>query len=145
LESRASENLALLTNGRYPVLELDEEFEPTILEDGIPKQVISGGEEDVVALALRLALSELIQERQGRPMSLMILDEVFGGLDADRRQAVLERLHAIKGRFNQILVISHIEEINQVADQCIFLTRDDESRSTMVGDLPVGSNDLVLR
>lgn len=145
LESRASENLALLTNGRYPILELDDEFNPTIIEDGIPKHVISGGEEDVVALALRLALSELIQERQGRPMSLMILDEVFGGLDADRRQAVLERLHSIKGRFEQILVISHIEEINQVADQCIFLTRDEQTRSTIVGDPPLDLNDLVLR
>ncbi|MFI5386758.1 MAG: AAA family ATPase [Fimbriimonadales bacterium] len=145
LEARASDNLSLLTNGRYPVLELDEEFNATVIEDGVPKQVISGGEEDIVALALRLALSELIQERQGRPMSLMILDEVFGSLDADRRQAVLERLQAIKGRFAQILVISHIEEINQVADHCIFLTRDDRSRSTVVGDLPLDTDELVLR
>ncbi len=145
LEVRASENLSLLTNGRYPVLELDEEFIATVIEDGIQKHVISGGEEDIVALALRMALSELIQERQGRPMSLMILDEVFGSLDADRRQAVLERLQAIRGRFAQILVISHIEEINQVADQCMFLTRDEKSRATVVGDLPFDSGDLVLR
>jgi exonuclease SbcC len=110
----------------------------------VQKQVISGGEEDVVALALRMALSELIQERQGRPMSLMILDEVFGSLDVERRQAVLERLHSIKGRFAQILVISHIEEINQVADQCIFLTRDDNTRSTVIGDLPLETGQLVL-
>ncbi len=144
LEARASENLSLLTNGRYPILELDEEFNALVIEEGVQKHVISGGEEDVVALALRMALSELIQERQGRPMSLMILDEVFGSLDADRRQAVLERLHAIKGRFAQILVISHIEEINQVADQCIFLTRDEKSRATVIGDLPVEAGELVL-
>lgn len=145
LEARASENLSLLTNGRYPIIELDEEFNPTVIEDGIQKQVISGGEEDVVALALRMALSELIQERQGRPMSLMILDEVFGSLDVDRRQAVLERLQSIKGRFAQILVISHIEEINQVADQCIFLTRDERTRSTVIGDLPIDADELVLK
>jgi len=144
LETRAGENLNLLTNGRYPILELDEEFNGTVVEDGVRKHVISGGEEDIVALSLRLALSELIQERQGRPMSLMILDEVFGGLDLDRRQAVLERLQAIKGRFNQILVISHIEEINQVADQCIFLTRDERTRSSVVGDPPLELNELVL-
>jgi DNA repair protein SbcC/Rad50 len=145
LADRACENLSLLTNGRYSFLELDEEFNPTVFEDGIPKPVISGGEEDVVALALRMALSELIQERQGRPMSLLILDEVFGSLDAERRQAVLERLQSIKGRFAQILVISHIEEINQVADQCIFLTRDEETRSTVVGDKPIDLGELVLR
>ncbi len=136
LEARASDNLNLLTNGRYPVVTLDENFNPTVIEDEIAKPVISGGEEDVVALALRLALSELIQERQGRPMSLLILDEVFGSLDADRRQAVLERLAAIKTRFEQILVISHIEEINQVADQCLYVTRDSRSRACEVTDAP---------
>lgn len=145
LEARASDNLSALTNGRYMNLELDEEFNATVREDGIEKQVISGGEEDIVALALRMALSELIQERQGRPMSLMILDEVFGGLDADRRQAVLERLQAIKGRFAQILVISHIEEINQVADQYITLRRDETTRSTIVGIPSLDAGELVLR
>lgn len=138
LEARASENLSLLTNGRYPVLSLNDAFEATVIEDDIPKAVISGGEEDVVALSLRLALSELIQERQGRPMSLFILDEVFGSLDVDRRQSVLEKLASLKGRFQQILVISHIEEINQVADQCLYLTRDPDTRSTQVSDAPVG-------
>jgi DNA repair protein SbcC/Rad50 len=136
LQSRASENLGLLTHARYAVLELDDQFRATVLDDGVRKQVISGGEEDVVALSLRLALSELIQERQGRPMSLLVLDEVFGSLDADRRQSVLDRLVALKERFSQILVISHIEEINQVADRCIYLRRDDESRATVVGDAP---------
>lgn len=138
LESRASESLSLLTDGRYSVLKLSEAFEATLVEDDIPKAVISGGEEDVVALALRLALAELIQERQGQPLSLLILDEVFGSLDADRRQAVLDRLAAIKGRFAQILVISHIEEINQVADQCLYVTRDPATRGSMVSDVPPG-------
>jgi DNA repair protein SbcC/Rad50 len=136
LAVRASENLSLLTNGRYDTLRLDGDFDAEVVEDGVTKKVISGGEEDVVALALRLSLSELIQERQGRPLSLLILDEVFGSLDTDRRQAVLDRLTALKGRFRQILVISHIEEINQVADQCLYLTRDPEKRSTKVSDAP---------
>lgn len=144
LEARASENLALLTNNRYPRLVLDEDFNATIIDDEETKKaVISGGEEDVVALALRLALSELIQERQGRPMSLLILDEVFGSLDPERRQAVLERLHALQGRFDQVLVISHIEEINHVADQCIFLQFDPATRSTKIGDQRT-VDDLVL-
>ncbi len=145
LEARASENLALLTNNRYPRLQLDEDFEATVMEDDdTPKAVISGGEEDVVALALRLALSELIQERQGRPMSLLILDEVFGSLDQERRQAVLERLRAIKGRFDQILVISHIEEINHVADHSITLSIDPERHCTVVGEAPISQIPLLI-
>lgn len=132
LAARASENLSLLTNGRYVALELDKNFAPSIIEDGTAKPVISGGEEDVVALALRLALSELIQERQGHPMSLLILDEVFGSLDAERRQAVLDRLTALKGRFDQILVITHLEEVQQIADQTLHLRRDPSTRATAV-------------
>jgi exonuclease SbcC len=137
LAARASENLALLTNGRYLALELDRNFTPSVIEDGVAKPVISGGEEDVVALALRLALSELIQERQGQPMSLLILDEVFGSLDVERRQSVLDRLTALRGRFDQILVITHLEEVHQVADQTIHLRRDPATRSTVVEPSPV--------
>lgn len=137
LEARASDILSELTSGRYPQLRLDGDFNASVVDGDLTKDVISGGEEDVVALALRLALSELIQERQGRPMSLLILDEVFGSLDADRRQNVLERLDGIKGRFAQIFVISHIEEINQIADHCIYLRRDESTGSSVVGDLPI--------
>jgi exonuclease SbcC len=138
LEARAGENISLLTNGRYGKIALDKNFAATLFEDDdTHKPVISGGEEDVVALSLRLALSELIQERQGRPMSLLILDEVFGSLDVDRRQSVMDRLASLKGRFEQILVISHIEEINQVADQCLYLSRDAQTRSTRVSDAPL--------
>ena len=136
LSARASDNLALLTHDRYSLLKLDEDFQPIVTEDDIDKPVISGGEEDVVALSLRLALSELIQERQGRPMSLLILDEVFGSLDSERRQSVMERLSSIKGHFAQILVISHIEEINQVADQCLYVSRDGDTRAAKVTDAP---------
>lgn len=144
LAARASENLNLLTNGRYTTLELGKDFEPTVIEDGVPKRVISGGEEDVVALALRLALSELIQERNGRPMTLLVLDEVFGSLDVERRFSVLDRLASLKGRFRQILVISHLEEINQVADHALFLSRDSMSRSTVVSDAPPDANAMLL-
>jgi exonuclease SbcC len=69
-------------------------------------------------------------------MALLSLDEVFGSLDVDRRACVMDRLSALKGRFEQILVISHIEEINQVADQCLYLSRDPQTRSTIVSDAP---------
>lgn len=144
LESRASDNLLALSGGRYAALELDEQFEATVLDDGVKKAVISGGEEDIVALSLRLALSELIQERQGTPLSLLILDEVFGSLDGERRQLVMERLAGLKGRFDQVLVISHIEEINQVADQCVYLHRDEHSKSTYASDAPLQEAPILM-
>lgn len=138
LEARAGDNLAALTDGRYPRIRIDENFESTLYDGDLTKQVISGGEEDVLAISLRLALAELIQERNGVPLTLLILDEVFGSLDEGRRANVLERLSALKGRFDQILVISHIEEINQVADQCLYVRLDPKTNSTVVSDVPDG-------
>ncbi len=75
LSELASAFLRDLTNGRYTDLELDEDYVATLLDDGDPKAVISGGEEDVTNLALRLAISQMIAERAGQPLSLLVLDE----------------------------------------------------------------------
>jgi DNA repair protein SbcC/Rad50 len=136
LSARASEILSLLTGGRYTVLELNDKFEASLVDDGVNKAVLSGGEEDIKDLALRLALAQLIQERQGRPMSLLILDEIFGSLDADRRQTVLDCLIGLKSLFSQIILISHIEGTSEVADNIVYLHRDPESKATVVGDGP---------
>jgi len=136
LEARASSHLAALTDGRYPNLSLNDDFQPQIQDDMRYKAVLSGGEDDVVALAMRMALSELIQERHGNPLTLLILDEVFGSLDAQRRSHLLDRLGALRGRFEQVLIISHIEEINEVADRCLYVTRDPRTRSSVVSDVP---------
>ena len=85
LSDLASGFLRDLTNGRYTELELNEDYGTTLLDDGDPKAVISGGEEDVANLALRLAISQMIAERAGQPLSLLVLDEIFGSLDEDRR------------------------------------------------------------
>src|SRR5438128_2264249 len=55
----ASGFLADLTDGRYDELELTEDYTLTILEGGVPKPVISGGEEDIASLVLRLAISQM--------------------------------------------------------------------------------------
>src|SRR5207244_2277116 len=65
----ASGFLADLTDGRYDELELTEDYTLTILEGGVPKPVISGGEEDIASLVLRLAISQMIAERAGQPLS----------------------------------------------------------------------------
>lgn len=132
IEAGANYYLQVLTGNRYAELKLDTNFEATIIDDNLAKPIISGGEEDIVALALRLAFCELVQQRNGTGLSLLILDEVFGSLDASRRQAVQNCLMDLRSRFNQILVISHIEEINQIADNTITLDLSPDRQSTIV-------------
>jgi exonuclease SbcC len=123
----ASGLLDALTDGRYTTLEFDEEYRPLVLEDGVPKPVISGGEEDLCNLVLRLAISQMIAERAGQVFSLLILDEVFGSLDEARRANVMELLRRLNDRFEQVIVITHIEQVRDGLDRLVQV-RFDETR-----------------
>ncbi len=124
LSDLASGFLADLTRGRYAELELDDDYMATLLDDGDPKAVISGGEEDVANLALRLAISQMIAERAGQPLSLLVLDEIFGSLDEDRRMAVVELLRSLADRFPQVILITHIESVREGFDRVIRVGYD---------------------
>lgn len=127
LAETASRFLDDLTDGRYTALEFDEEYRVLVMEDGLPKPVISGGEEDLCNLVLRLAISQMIAERAGQAFSLLILDEVFGSLDEARRANVVELLRRLHDRFEQVIVITHIEQVREGLDR-LLVVRYDESR-----------------
>src|SRR5204862_4843448 len=61
----ASSFLTELTDARYSELELDDQYNVLVLEEGVPKPVISGGEEDVANLVSRLALSQVVAGSDG--------------------------------------------------------------------------------
>ncbi len=134
LRERATLFLQELTRGRYDDLELSEDYVPTIVEDGEAKPVISGGEEDVVNLALRLAISQMIADRAGQPLSLLVLDEIFGGLDEERRQAVIDLLRAVADRFPQVILISHVEGMRDAFDRVVRVSYDVEKGVTTLRD-----------
>ncbi len=131
LSEIASSFLGALTDERYNRLELDDRYDIVILEDGIAKPVISGGEEDLANLVLRLAISQMIADRSGQPFSLLVLDEVFGSLDASRRDNVLELLHRLEDRFEQVILITHIESVREGVDRVIMVRYDEETGSSV--------------
>ena len=138
LSELASGFLRDLTNGRYTELELDEDYGATLLDDGDPKAVISGGEEDIANLALRLAISQMIAERAGQPLSLLILDEIFGSLDEDRRTAVVDLLRSLADRFPQVILITHIDSVREGFDRVVRVGFDLASGVATVRDEPRG-------
>jgi exonuclease SbcC len=103
-----------------------------VLEDGTPKPVISGGEEDLANLVLRLAISQMIAERAGQPFSLLILDEIFGSLDELRRANVVELLRRLQDRFEQVILITHIDAVREGLDHVISVRYDEERSATIV-------------
>src|SRR5204862_3375559 len=110
----ASRYIRDLTDGRYSEIELDEQYNIMVLEDAIPKPVISGGEEDIANLVLRLAISEMIADRAGQAFSLLILDEIFGSLDERHRTNLVELLRRLHDQFEQVIVITHLDLTTEV-------------------------------
>jgi exonuclease SbcC len=147
LSDVASTFLTGITDGRYGELLLDEQYRATILEDGVPKPVISGGEEDLANLALRLAISQLVADRAGQPLSLLVLDEIFGSLDEARRQLIVDLLRRLRDRFAQVILITHIESVRESLDRVVRVAYDAATGTSVVvddaGPLPEGDDEDV--
>ena len=143
LSDLASGFLRDLTNGRYSELELDEEYKTALLDEGEPKVVISGGEEDISNLALRLAISQMIAERAGQPLSLLILDEIFGSLDEDHRASVVELLRNLADRFPQVILITHIDSVRDGFDRIVRVGFDQRRGTSVVSDEQLEGHDVA--
>ena len=143
LSELASGFLSDLTEGRFSELELDEDYSATVLDNGDPQAVISGGEEDVTNLAFRLAISQMIAERAGQPLSLLILDEIFGSLDDNRRNAVIDLLRGLADRFSQVILVTHIESVREGFDRVVRVGFDVASGAATVQDEPLGDHDVA--
>ena len=128
----ASGLLAQLTDGRYTSLEIDDAYNIMVLDEGEEKPVISGGEEDVANLVLRLSLSQMIAERAGYPLALLVLDEVFGSLDVARRDNVVQLLRRLEDRFEQVILITHIEGLRENLDQILYVSYDERTGASVV-------------
>ena len=81
---------------------------------------------------LRLAISQMIAERAGQSFSLLILDEVFGSLDEARRLNVVELLRGLQDRFEQVILITHIEPVREGLDRVINVSYDPDQGCSVV-------------
>jgi exonuclease SbcC len=132
LSEIASEFLAELTDGRYNQIEIGIDYDIVVLDAGEEKPVISGGEEDIANLVLRLAISQMVADRAGQTLSLLVFDEVFGGLDDQRREGVVQLLQRLQDRFEQVLLITHIESIREGMDQVVRVEYDERSGASVL-------------
>ncbi|WP_125574282.1 AAA family ATPase [Levilactobacillus huananensis] len=126
-----NQRLQQLTNGRYQFL-VDESpatykknsgLEINVYDDHVGEQrsvhTLSGGESFIAALALALALGEVIQQTTGSvDVEALFIDEGFGSLDEDALMTALSSLESVEGQNRMIGIISHVSELReQVANQ----------------------------
>jgi DNA repair protein SbcC/Rad50 len=144
LSDLASTFLSDVTDGRYNGIEIDENYNVIVLDEGEEKPVISGGEEDIANLVLRVAISQMIAERAGQQLSVLFLDEVFGSLDLEHRDSVVQMLHRLENRFEQVILITHVETIREGLDHTIRVTYDERTGASVVTEETAGVGELVL-
>jgi exonuclease SbcC len=128
----ASELFRDLTDGRYNRMEVDNDYNVLIYDNGqeFPLERFSGGEEDLANLCLRLAISQVIAAQTGSAeLNFVILDEVFGSQDVYRKRNLLRALTALTNKFRQIFLITHIEDVKEYIEYNISVLGNDDGTS----------------
>ena len=126
LSAQAADLFAELTDHDYDLLEVDpESYEIQIHDAGrvYGMDRFSGSETDLANLALRVAISEHVRFQSGGTVGLLVLDEVFGPLDTDRKERMLLALERLKARFRQVLVVTHDAEIKEQLPNAIEVVK----------------------
>lgn len=130
----ASDLLIQMTDGRYSSIDLDEDFTPLVTEAATglerPSAWLSGGEESAVALALRIAIGEVVAGQRG---GLLVLDEVLTAQDQLRRNATMA---ALRGLPRQVVTINHVSEATDMVDLVVTVIPDEDLGSRVEQEAP---------
>ncbi len=120
-------------SGKYCLLKIDDDFN-ILVEDGgefYPITRYSGGEIDMIAVSVRVAISEYLMRfgPDGESYSFLILDEVFGSQDIEHREKMIQMLRSLEARFPQIIAISHISDVQGQFDNTLQVVEDEIGNS----------------
>jgi DNA repair protein SbcC/Rad50 len=125
VERYMSQILPVITSGRYKAVQLEDDYTVRVFDPEAgefrPKEVFSGGTEDQLLLAMRLAFAlALIPQAKGRNPEFLFLDEPLGSSDKVRREGILALMHKeLSQNFKQIFLISHVGDLEVEADTVI--------------------------
>jgi len=120
-------------SGKYSLLKIDDDFN-ILVEDGgeyYPISRYSGGEIDMIAVSVRVAISEYLMRfgPDGESYSFLIMDEVFGSQDLEHREKMIQMLRSLEERFPQIIAISHISDVQGQFDNTLQVVEDEYGNS----------------
>jgi exonuclease SbcC len=128
LEGGIADILARMSDGRFDAVRLDEAYALSVRDDGQFRPLVefSGGEMDLIALSVRLALASVVSDRHGfGGVGFLILDECFGSQDHERQGSIMSALRGLRGPYGQILLISHVGGLEDGADVVVEVGIDE--------------------
>jgi DNA repair protein SbcC/Rad50 len=133
LSEVASDFVSRMTDGKYTSVLLDEDFTPILTDaSGAERPIawLSGGEESAVALALRVAIGEVLAGQRG---GLLILDEALTAQDASRRQSTMGAIRVLP---RQVITINHVSEATDMVDLVAEVVPAEDGGSTIHDMVP---------
>ena len=95
-------------------------------------EMFSGGEAFRVNFAIRLALSEVLAQRKGARLQMLVIDEGFGSQDTMGRQRLIHAINAVHTDFAKILVITHLDELKDAFPTRIEVEKTERGSTVQV-------------
>lgn len=114
-----------VTKNRYASYQLGSDYDISLTTHrGYIRKLstISGSENDLACLCLRLAIATLRSTRLAGSLGFVILDEISGSFDDDRTRQTLEGLIELKDVIPQIINITHKPVEMRYADRLFTVT-----------------------
>ncbi|WP_284007654.1 DNA double-strand break repair ATPase Rad50 [Haloarcula pelagica] len=151
LERMLNETFELIyQNDSYSHIELDGEYELTVYQkdgDALEPEQLSGGERALFNLSLRCAIYRLLAEgiEGSAPMPPLILDEPTVFLDSGHVTQLLDLIEYMRDEVGveQILVVSHDDELVGAADDLVRVEKDATSNRSRVERVEATVAELV--
>jgi DNA repair exonuclease SbcCD ATPase subunit/predicted phosphodiesterase len=112
------------------IMEIDDDSQDIYIyiEDSTRRRIElgSGMERTIAAIALRAAMSNISLLPR---CNLFVIDEGFGTLDTENLNNMNMLLGYLKSIFNTVLIISHVEVLQDICDHIISIDKDAEGYS----------------
>lgn len=119
LSELTSDLVRNFTDNDFQDVIIDRDFSISVTKSNgqvLPVNALSGGEESVVAIALRLAISLFLN---GNSNGLIVMDEVLVSQSKNREQNILDTIANLNN--SQIILIAHSDLANSLADKTFSL------------------------
>ncbi len=91
--------------------------------DALPLNSGSGSQQFIASIAIKDALNYVSKRSIVQP-SIMMIDEGFGTLGNELRENIMTMLEYLKGKYQNVVIITHLDEVKDGADHVIEAIRD---------------------
>ena len=90
--------------------------------NGFEIKTFSGGEQTLISMAIRLAISIMLSKMGSASRTLFIDEGKIGSLDQEAREVYMNMLYEVRRFFDKIILITHIEGLTQKFNQFIEIS-----------------------